>query len=457
MSENVQISQHVTLPQNKSVGRLPQGIACSRQRRQLVAAHSTATRHNANTLVHIRAQRFHPASMPKKCVGDDDAVPAAEIVFSAQEIRYVQKCYGRTETRKLRRAIRQITSSAEPQRLRVLRSKLPTRIKNLLFNQLRGADGDKYHMWAEAALKIPLQKFSPVPEIDDRAFLQQANYLMEECVTGQAEAKSEVLRLICTWLRTGTSTGFALGLEGEAGVGKTTFVKEALRKALGRPCSVIALGGMSDASTLTGHGFTYENATMGALAECLSTAGVSDPVILFDELDKVSCSAKGEEIINTLVHITDPCQNDKIRDKYLQFDLDLSRAIIVFSYNDPTRISPILLDRLKRVRFEKPTVAEKIEIVSKHLVPRTMQAIQLDEEFPESVISTIVKRHSHEPGLRSIAKDVLHVIQSYILATTLASTRALGFDSESIALNDEFAARVLPQQHERAAPTLMYS
>ena len=152
-------------------------------------------------------------------------------------------------------------------------------------------------------------------------------------ITGHEDAKLEVMKLLCTYARSGRSTGFSLGLEGGAGIGKTTFVKEAIAKCMNRPFYTIGLGGASDAAYLTGHSFTYEGAIPGRLTECLIEGGRMDPVIYFDELDKVSCTPKGDEIINILIHLIDAVQNDRIRDRYFNgIDLDFSRAIIVFSY-----------------------------------------------------------------------------------------------------------------------------
>ena len=162
-------------------------------------------------------------------------------------------------------------------------------------------------------------------------------------------------------------------------VAATTFAKRALASAIGRPFVFIALGGASDAAFLTGHSYTYEGAIAGRLAESLRECKVSDPVIFIDELDKISKGSKGDEIANVLIHLTDREQNSHFRDKYFHgIDIDLSRAIFVFSFNSAKDVNPILLDRINVINMKTPSVEEKITICKKHLIPRAFRAASCD-------------------------------------------------------------------------------
>ena len=198
---------------------------------------------------------------------------------------------------------------------------------------------------------------------------------MNGAVFGQNNAKDEVIRLVCQWVCSGTTDTFAIGLQGAPGIGKTTFAKRALAAAIGRPFVFIALGGASDASYLVGHSYTYEGAIAGRLAEALRECQVSDPVIFIDELDKISRGAKGDEIVNVLMHLTDREQNSHFRDRYFNgIDIDLSRAIFVFSFNNANEVHPILLDRINVINMAPPTVPEKVTICKEHLIPRAFKA-----------------------------------------------------------------------------------
>ena len=128
--------------------------------------------------------------------------------------------------------------------------------------------------------------------------------------------------------------GCAIAIQGPMGTGKTTLVKEGISKILNRPFAFIALGGATDSSFLEGHGYTYEGSTWGKIVQILIDSKCMNPVIYFDELDKVSETPKGDEIINILMHITDSTQNSHFNDKYFGgIDFDLSKAIIIFSFN----------------------------------------------------------------------------------------------------------------------------
>lgn len=387
--------------------------------------------------------------------------------FSDEEKRYMQKLSSE-ENERLKKMIVDIRPNKEPRRLRVLRSNLPLPVKADIFRQLAETESAKYEDWVENALKLPLGKFTPRPDEGKHAeFIREARERMDAEITGHVDAKHEVLRLICSWLNNGGSTGFALGLEGEPGVGKTTFVKRALSSCMNRPFCFISLGGASDASGMLGHSYTYEGAVPGRLAECLTRCGVMDPIIFFDELDKISHTGKGEELVHALIHLTDPVQNDHIRDRYLHgIDLDLSRAVLVFSYNDPSRVNPILLDRIKRIRMNAPTSSQRFQICAQHLVPRIVTNTNplSDMRIPDDVIEFVIENNAGESGMRSIEKDLSHIISSYSLVKTYGSSDVLGLSHEAgteVRLDVPFARSVLLSLDvDRKASTshlLMYS
>lgn len=346
-------------------------------------------------------------------------------------------------------------TSTEPKRVRVLRSNLPVKVKMDIFKNLAQNESAKYDEWVEHALRIPMGVYSPKPTSDFASFITNARAKMDEEITGHENAKQEILRMICSWLYTDGKTGFAIGLEGEPGVGKTSFAKRALAKCLGRPFSFVGLGGSSDPAALLGHSYTYEGAIPGRLSECMSSAGVMDPIIFFDELDKISHSPKGEDITNALIHLTDPIQNEHIRDRYLHgIDIDFSRAILVFSYNDPSKVHPILLDRIKRIRLKTPTPDEKMAICHKHLIPHAIKSVNpmlpMDLLSPD-VVANIVQKNMNEPGMRSIEKDLQHLISSFSLVKTVGTGSILGLkeeDTGDLVPDLSFANAVLSRGHE---------
>lgn len=358
--------------------------------------------------------------------------------FTKEEQDYMQH-YGKKECKRLTEMLQNMKPLDEPRRLRVLRSKLPDHVKADIFRQLADNETPKFEEWVERALKLPLKTFTPIPKRQDHGkVIRNAIAIMNAEITGHDTAKQEVLRLICTWLNAGASTGFAIGLEGSPGVGKTSFAKRALARSMDRPFCFISLGGASDASGLLGHSYTYEGAVPGRLTESVVASQRMDPVIFFDELDKISSSPKGEEIVHALIHLTDPVQNEHIRDRYLHgIELDFSRAVLVFSYNDPTRVNPILLDRIKRIKLHTPKHDEKLTICRNHLIPRALSNFpDLQVALADDIVDFIVRKNAHEAGLRGIEKDIAHLVASYCLVKTYGSTEILGLTKKGGQTNE---------------------
>ena len=137
-----------------------------------------------------------------------------------------------------------------------------------------------------------------------------------------------------------------------------------------RPFSFIALGGSCNGSTLEGHSYTYMNSTWGRIIDILMESKCMNPIIYIDELDKVSKTENGREIIGIFTHLIDQTQNDSFQDKYFSgIDIDLSKALFIFSYNDPEQIDKVLLDRIHRIKFENLTTSEKVVIVNRFILP----------------------------------------------------------------------------------------
>ncbi len=182
------------------------------------------------------------------------------------------------------------------------------------------------------------------------------------------------MQLVSQWISNPRSMSKVLGIAGPPGTGKTTLVRHGIAKALGRPFVQISLGGATDSCTLNGHSYTYEGATWGKIVGTLMQARTMNPVIFFDELDKVSESKTGQEIIGLLIHLTDATQNDQFVDRYFEgVPLDLSRALMIFSFNDKERLCPILKDRMTVVSTESFSVEDKIQIATRHLLPAVLE------------------------------------------------------------------------------------
>jgi ATP-dependent Lon protease len=238
--------------------------------------------------------------------------------------------------------------------------------------------------------------------------------ILDESIYSHKHAKNQILKIIAQWMN-GEQTGYCFGFEGCPGIGKTSLAKKGLSNCLKddegntRPFAFIALGGSSNGSMLEGHGYTYMNATWGRIVDILIETKCMNPIIYVDELDKVSKTENGKEIIGIFTHLIDQTQNDKFQDKYFSgIDIDLSKALFIFSYNDPDQIDRILLDRIHRIKFDNLTINDKIIIVKKYLIPEINKKMGFENivEISDDIIEYIIVTYTMEPGVRKL-KEIL--------------------------------------------------
>ena len=364
---------------------------------------------------------------------------------------------GESEVKKIVEIFKKNTDEPKPIRMSVLTSSLPDSLKLKYFNNIPYNDTDKYLSLVKSSMEIPFSKMA-IPCIkNSKTFLDNANKIMDKHITGNYESKREVLKMLCKWKNGNVSNTYAIGLEGNPGTGKTTFVKHAFSEATGLPLVYIGLGGCQDSSFLLGSSYTYEGSMYGRLVGGLIETQCCNPIFFFDELDKVSSSAKGDEIINVLIHLIDVSQNSHIRDKYFNFDIDFSKCIFVFSYNDPQKISPVLLDRIKRIRVETPNSEEKLKIMSSNIIPKYLNNNYIT--FEEDALKFILKKNEEQVGLRSIEKDIEHVTSCFNLYKTYGSTSILGLKEVTVnkkSITLEFVKELLKKKSEYSHVNMMY-
>ena len=277
---------------------------------------------------------------------------------------------------------------------------------------------------------------------------------LENAIHGHTLAKRQIERIIGEWMN-GKQTGYCFGFEGPPGVGKTSLAKKGLAACLKnnngkfRPFSFIAVGGSSNGSTLQGHNYTYVGSTWGRIVDILMETKCMNPIIFIDELDKVSKSEHGKEIIGILTHLVDETQNESFQDKYFSgIDLDLSKALFIFSYNDAQLIDKILLDRIHRVKFDNLSLDDKITITNKYLLPEIYEKIKLQDtiKFTDEVIKFIIETYTYEAGVRKL-KEILTEIIREINLEILSNKRIL--DEIPIVLTkDEISNLYLKERSE---------
>ena len=288
---------------------------------------------------------------------------------------------------------------------------------------------------------------------DINNYMNTVKSTLNEAVHGHEKAKTQTERIIAQWIN-GEQGGYCFGFEGPPGVGKTSYAKKGLAKCLidengeTRPFSFIAIGGQDNGSTLNGHNYTYVGSEWGKFVDILIKNKCMNPIIFIDELDKVSKTEHGKEIIGILTHLIDSTQNDCFQDKYFNgVDLDLSKALFIFSYNDVSAIDRILLDRIHRIKFDHLTIEDKIDITRKHLLPEIFKNMGLEGciELTDENIVFIVENYTNEPGIRKF-KELLFEIIGEINLSCLKN-----YDSIVLPIrlsNDDIKNKYLKERHE---------
>jgi hypothetical protein len=317
-----------------------------------------------------------------------------------------------------------------PYRLALLQSHIPANYKATAMQKLNmlkmmePGDSEYYKIksWVDTFMKIPfgINKSLSVNMSDGiekcHDFMGNAKKILDDCVYGLDDAKIQIMQMVGQWIANPSAMGTAIAIHGPPGSGKTSLVKDGISKILGREFAFIALGGASDASFLEGHSYTYEGSTWGKIVQILINSKCMNPVIYFDELDKISDTAKGEEIIGILTHLTDTSQNSQFHDKYFtEVEFDLSKCLFIFSYNDESKVNPILKDRMYRIQTKGYDAKQKVIIARNYMLPKIREQVNFTEEeviIPDETIQYIASSQSltkGESGVRNL-KRCLEII-----------------------------------------------
>jgi len=366
------------------------------------------------------------------------------------ELEYFKKRLSHAEQQKIMEDLRSINNhlySDKPLRLSLLQSPMDYKFKALALERLNNLQNmdpadNEYHKlkhWVDNFMRIPFGVYKNVNiSLADgpakcNEFMSQAKATLDACVYGLEPAKMQVMLMLGQWIVNPSSIGSAIAIHGPPGTGKTSIVKDGISKILGRDFAFIALGGCGDSSFLEGHSYTYEGSVWGKIVQILMDCKSMNPVIYFDELDKVSETARGQEIIGILTHLTDTSQNSDFRDKYFcDVSLDLSKCLFIFSYNDASLVNPILRDRMYCIKTNGYDAKEKLVIARNYLLPKIRDQVRFEENdviVPDDTLNYINTRDymtKNEAGVRNL-KRCLEIIH-----TKLNLARLVSPDSEII-------------------------
>ena len=360
---------------------------------------------------------------PKKEKEDDD--PALELNEEEQEyFDELPKSKQRKLNKQMKSLAALVSAGDKPHKFRILDMPISDTVKANVIKKLdmlaemEDAGGDTYKLrtWVDGFLRIPFGQTVPLPvKLDDgpkpcSEFLANTRKTLDKAVYGMNGAKTQIMQILAQWISNPDSVGNVIALKGPMGVGKTSFAKNGVAGALKRPFEFFSLGGAADSANFVGHSYTYEGSMWGRVADSLMNARCMNPVMYFDELDKVSTTPHGEEIVSMLIHMTDRSQNSQFHDRYFAgVDIDLSQCLFVFSFNDESKVHPILKDRMQVIHCSGYTSDEKKVILNQYVWPQILERIKLEKDLTisEEAVKYLISEYSKdEEGVRTLIRAV---------------------------------------------------
>jgi ATP-dependent Lon protease len=383
----------------------------------------------ADGFLNYLVNKYVPASKlgklkPKKKESENDDEPALELNDEEQD--YFQDL-SKSKQKKINKQMKQLATLVKdgdvPFKFRILELPIPDSIKASVIKKIdmldkmegEGGEGYKLRAWIEGFLRIPFGTTVPLPvKIDDgpkpcAEFLAETRKTLDGAVYGMNSAKTQIMQILAQWISNPQSVGNVIALRGPMGVGKTSFAKNGIAKVLKRPFEFFSLGGAADSANFVGHAYTYEGSMWGRVADSLMTARCMNPVMYFDELDKVSTTPHGEEIVSMLIHMTDRTQNSQFHDRYFAgVDFDLSQCLFVFSFNDEEKVHPILKDRMQVIHCSGYTADEKKIILTQYVWPQLLERVKMDNiKITDDAIKFMISEYSkEEEGVRTLMRAV---------------------------------------------------
>ncbi len=253
-----------------------------------------------------------------------------------------------------------------------------------------------------------------------RIDLDEARRILDEDHYGLRKVKDRIIQQIAVMNLKKQQSGSILLFAGAPGTGKTSIGKS-IARALGRKYVRVSLGGVHDESDIRGHRRTYIGSMPGRIMDGIHKSGVSNPVMVLDEVDKLSASYNGSPA-SALLEVLDPEQNNTFTDHYMNVPYDLSDVLFICTANSLDTIPQPLLDRMEVIQFTGYTPLEKLRIAKEHLVPKSMEAMGIDKDqmrFEDTALEALISDYTMEAGVRGLRKRIDTLCR--ILAVKVAS------------------------------------
>jgi ATP-dependent Lon protease len=313
-----------------------------------------------------------------------------------------------------------------PLKFRILQLPISEFVKTAVLKKIKSiedesSDSYKVRNWVDSFLRIPFGIQIPIPvQLSDgkekcSQFMKESRRIMDKAVYGMIPAKTQIMQVLAQWMANPDSVGNVIALQGPAGVGKTSIARNGIAQSLKRPFQSFALGGASDISNFVGHSYTYEGSICGRIIDSLMQSECMNPVLYFDELDKISGTPHGEEIASMLIHLTDRSQNTQFHDRYFAgIDFDLSQCLFVFSFNDISLVNPILKDRMNIIHCSGYSEKDKLNILKDYIWPDLLRRLKFDNDdilLNDDAAKFMISEYSlKEEGVRTLIRSAESII-----------------------------------------------
>ena len=286
-----------------------------------------------------------------------------------------------------------------------VREKLEAEIKKLTKMQPFSAESSVIRNYIEAVLDLPWNK-----ETKDVLNLKKASEILERDHYGLKDAKEKVLDYLAVKTLNPSMNGAILCLSGPPGIGKTSLVKS-IAESMGRKFVRVSLGGVRDEAEIRGHRRTYVGSMPGKIMKAMKEAGTKNPVILLDEIDKMSNDYKGDPA-SAMLEVLDPEQNKSFEDHYIDMPFDLSKVFFVATANDLRTVSAPLRDRMDILQLSSYTEFEKLHIAQNFLLKQAQKENGLADveiKIPDKVMFKLIDEYTREAGVRNLKREIINI------------------------------------------------
>jgi ATP-dependent Lon protease len=305
----------------------------------------------------------------------------------------------------------------------------------------------KNQIFVDLSLRYPWNKRFDINKLVNNTsvkdFITDMKFAFDSEIFGMDTVKNEIMNIVCKFITNPKSNRNNIALCGPAGVGKSKFIK-ILSNIFQIPMKVISLGGIKDSSFFLGHGYVYVESGPGKILQNIIDSKISNPIIYFDELDKVSETEHGKDIHAFLSYLTDATQNTEFTDHYFYgMKFDVSHVFFIFTFNDISKINKILLDRLNVIHVPSPSHQEICTILQQHCIPEIASNIGLTKKvtISKNQIEYIIRhfQSQYDKDVSSGVREYYRILEKILLQVNkdiLLENNSLPLHNDPIALDD---------------------